>query len=187
MPEKAPAPLPIESFHQKITVMPAEPKKCRFFPVCLMSLIAPHEIQESSSFINALATSQPVVRKKRKIPKVEAPAPIPETPMVSFLINVYCLQETDVGKAAVIEQMDTSEMGNKSSPTSDSDAPKKSSMASFTAFVTDKKPKKRVSWAPEDKLQDISYFEVDENERGMLCLIKSSKSSPFLVIIVFFV
>lgn len=50
--------LPIESFHQKITVTPTESRK---------------EIHESSDFINALTTSPcPVVRKKRKIsPKIE--------------------------------------------------------------------------------------------------------------------
>lgn len=59
---------------------------------------------------------------------------------------------------------DSSEVLNNNQ---DQDGPKKSSLASFTPFTVDnKKPKKRVTWAPEDKLQDISYFEVDETERG---------------------
>ena len=31
-----------------------------------------------------------------------------------------------------------------------------------------KPKKKRVSWAPEDQLTDIMYFEPDESERGVL-------------------
>lgn len=44
---------------------------------------------------------------------------------------------------------------------------RKSSLTSLsTAFSTDSKPKKRVSWAAEDKLTSFLYFELDESERG---------------------
>lgn len=36
-------------------------------------ILAPHEIFESTTFMNALATAQPIVRKKRKLPKAEMP------------------------------------------------------------------------------------------------------------------
>lgn len=66
------APLPIESFHQKITVTPTEPKKCKLeSKAIIQTTLAPHEIQESANFINALAKPQPAVRKKRKIQKSE--------------------------------------------------------------------------------------------------------------------
>ncbi|VDN18046.1 unnamed protein product, partial [Dibothriocephalus latus] len=70
-----PAPsLPIESFHQKITVVPTEPKKRKPTPADFHSPLATYGLHESSNFINSLTTTpQPVVRKKRKIAKPEAP------------------------------------------------------------------------------------------------------------------
>lgn len=50
---------------------------------------------------------------------------------------------------------------------SESDGPSKSAITNFPILPGDKKAnKKRVTWAPEHSLTQISYFEVDENERG---------------------
>uniref|UniRef100_A0A5K3EQS1 C3H1-type domain-containing protein n=1 Tax=Mesocestoides corti TaxID=53468 RepID=A0A5K3EQS1_MESCO len=140
VPEKVQPMLPIESFHQRITVTPTEPKK------------SPHEIHESSSFINALTTSQPVVRKKRKVCKPDAPE---------------STSETDDVRVSLSENVDVEIPEPGHSPLSDAEAPKKSSMVNLSALGVEKKPKKRVSWAPEEKLQQISYFEVDDTERGL--------------------
>ncbi|KAL7060466.1 hypothetical protein AAHC03_010284 [Spirometra sp. Aus1] len=142
--EKPTSSLPIESFHQKITVVPTEPRKPSY------------GLHESSNFINSLTTTtQPVVRKKRKIPK-------PEPPLASEANSVSDDQNQIKVKpeAPVEEEMDTS-----ASTTSDTEPLKKSSLANFANFTLEKKTKKRVTWAPEDKLQAVSFFEVDENER----------------------
>uniref|UniRef100_A0A0X3NV58 Serine/threonine-protein phosphatase 1 regulatory subunit 10 n=1 Tax=Schistocephalus solidus TaxID=70667 RepID=A0A0X3NV58_SCHSO len=142
--EKSTPSLPIESFHQKITVVPTEPKKPSY------------GLHESSNFINSLTTTtQPVVRKKRKIPKPEVP--------VTSEVNSVSDDQNQVrvkSEAPTEEEMDTS-----ASATSDTEPLKKSSLANFTNFILEKKTKKRVTWAPEDKLQAVSFFEVDENER----------------------
>ncbi|VDM03491.1 unnamed protein product [Schistocephalus solidus] len=151
--EKTTPSLPIESFHQKITVVPTEPKKRKpFLPDCHF-LLASYGLHESSNFINSLTTTtQPVVRKKRKIPK-------PEVPVTSEVVNDQN-QVRVKSEAPTEEEMDTS-----ASATSDTEPLKKSSLANFTNFILEKKTKKRVTWAPEDKLQAVSFFEVDENER----------------------
>ncbi|KAH9284185.1 Serine/threonine-protein phosphatase 1 regulatory subunit 10 [Echinococcus granulosus] len=131
---------PIESFHQKITVTPAEPKK------------SPHEIHESFSFINALANSQPVVRKKRKVCKMESLSNPPESG-----------PESEGLKASSFESANSEAQDFKLS--SDLESQKRSSITSFTTFAVDKRPRKRVTWAPEESLQQISYFEVDDSER----------------------
>ncbi|BHF74104.1 hypothetical protein SprV_0401718800 [Sparganum proliferum] len=142
--EKPTSSLPIESFHQKITVVPTEPRKPSY------------GLHESSNFINSLTTTtQPVVRKKRKIPKPEAPV-ASEANSVSDDQNQIKVKP----EAPAEEEMDTS-----ASTTSDTEPLKKSSLANFANFTLEKKPKKRVTWAPEDKLQAVSFFEVDENER----------------------
>ncbi|CDI98611.1 serine:threonine protein phosphatase 1 [Echinococcus multilocularis] len=131
---------PIESFHQKITVTPAEPKK------------SPHEVHESFSFINALANSQPVVRKKRKVCKTESLSNPPESG-----------PESEDLKASSFESANSEAQEFKLS--SDLESQKRSSVTGFTTFAVDKRPRKRVTWAPEESLQQISYFEVDDSER----------------------
>lgn len=123
---------PIESFHQKITVTPTEPKKCKIN--FTLTSLAPQEIQESFNFINALTHSQPVVRKKRKIPKPESA---------------------------------TSELNTMVSQESDSSGPDGYGKSSIT---TSSDKKCRVTWAPDEFLTQICYFEVAENERGGLII-----------------
>nr|CAH8829228.1 unnamed protein product [Trichobilharzia regenti] len=132
------AELPIESFHQKITVTPAEPRK---------------ELHESSDFINALTTTPcPVVRKKRKIStRIE---PVVQTDL-SINKDESSMEISD--QSCVAESSPASSRGMGS---------RKSSLSSlYSAFPADNKPKKRVSWADEDKLQIFHYFELDESER----------------------
>eukprot|EP00108_Taenia_solium_P000954 TsM_000823500 transcript=TsM_000823500 gene=TsM_000823500 len=131
---------PIESFHQKITVTPTEPKK------------SPHEIHESFSFINALANSQPVVRKKRKVCKVDSLSNPSEPGLES---------EDLKGASFESNNLETQE----SRLSSDLESQKRPSITSFATFAVDRKPRKRVTWAPEESLQQISYFEVDDSER----------------------
>ncbi|VUZ38963.1 unnamed protein product, partial [Hymenolepis diminuta] len=133
-PNEEPA-APIESFHQSITVTPTEPKK------------SPTEIHESFNFINALAHSQPAIRKKRKIPKLE-----PSTSHADINATM------DDGKTGTQDFMPADP--------SESDGPSKSAITNFPILTGDRKAnKKRVTWAPEHSLTQISYFEVDENER----------------------
>ncbi|CAH8444012.1 unnamed protein product [Schistosoma haematobium] len=130
--------LPIESFHQKITVTPTESRK---------------EIHESSDFINALTTSPcPVVRKKRKIsPKIE---PVVQTDLHTSKEENY----TELSdQSSAYDSFSNSPKGMGS---------RKSSLSNiYSTFPADNKPKKRVSWADEDKLQSFYYFELDESER----------------------
>ncbi|KAH8854441.1 Serine/threonine-protein phosphatase 1 regulatory subunit 10 [Schistosoma japonicum] len=135
---------PIESFHQKITVTPTEPRK---------------ELHESSDFINALTTAPcPVVRKKRKIsPKIDTvlQADLPTTKEESSM------ELSDQSFVADTSPSSPKGMGSK-----------KSSLSNiYSTFPAENKPKKRVSWADEDKLQSFYYFELDESERGKLTLL----------------
>ncbi|CAH8438670.1 unnamed protein product [Schistosoma turkestanicum] len=130
--------LPIESFHQKITVTPTEPRK---------------ELHESSDFINALTTSPcPVVRKKRKIsPKTE---PVLQT-------EIHTSKEENS-----MELSDQSSLLDSFSNSPKGIGSRKSSLSNmYSTFASENKPKKRVSWADEDKLQSFYYFELDESER----------------------
>ncbi|CAH8831700.1 unnamed protein product [Trichobilharzia szidati] len=130
--------LPIESFHQKITVTPTEPRK---------------ELHESSDFINALTTTPcPVVRKKRKI---------------STRIEPVVQTDLSINKdESSMEISDQSCVGESSPASSKGMESRKSSLSNlYSAFPADNKPKKRVSWADEDKLQTFHYFELDESER----------------------
>ncbi|OON19435.1 hypothetical protein X801_04697, partial [Opisthorchis viverrini] len=130
--------LPIESFHQKITVTPTEPRK---------------------DFINALTTAPcSVVRKKRKLPPLKTEA------FSSDLIQ----QVKDADSNCSSEAMDQDSNTEKDSPSpcTSGMGTKKSSMTSLSSsFSSESRPKKRVSWADEDKLQSFFYFELDESER----------------------
>ncbi|VDO11901.1 unnamed protein product [Rodentolepis nana] len=126
---------PIESFHQSITVTPTESKK------------SPTEIHESFNFINALTNSQPGIRRRRK----------PHKPELS-------VSHGDI--SAAIDCGKTYTQDPAVADSNDSDGPSKSSITSFPIHPSDKKSnKKRVTWAPEHSLTQISYFEVEENER----------------------
>ncbi|CAH8446474.1 unnamed protein product [Heterobilharzia americana] len=142
--------LPIESFHQKITVTPTEPRK---------------ELHESSDFINALTTSPcPVMRKKRKISLKTEPAISSDLSIVCFLsvtlttcrtrkkiqwncqTKVVWLNLLQVHlREWVLENLRCLTYIRHSQQIAN--------------------PKKRVSWADEDKLQSFYYFELDESER----------------------
>ncbi|CAH8449115.1 unnamed protein product [Heterobilharzia americana] len=130
--------LPIESFHQKITVTPTEPRK---------------ELHESSDFINALTTSPcPVMRKKKKISLKTEPA-------ISSDLSINKEENS-------MELSDQSCMAESSPGSPKGMGSRKSSLSNiYSTFPTDSKPKKRVSWADEDKLQSFYYFELDESER----------------------
>ncbi|KAF5402169.1 Serine/threonine-protein phosphatase 1 regulatory subunit 10 [Paragonimus heterotremus] len=138
--------LPIESFHQKITVTPSEPRKN----------IA--EMHESPDFINALTTTCPVVRKKRKL-------------SVSKIETQVSCETQQVAPSAPLNTSELTDETTKSDSQSPSSSPlgmgtKKSSLISLSSsFSVECKPKKRVSWAEEDKLQSFFYFELDESER----------------------
>ena len=88
-------------------------------------------------------------------------------------------------KAAPADSTNSEVEGSSSSP-SDPDASKKSSISIFPAFTVDKKPKKRVTWAPEDSLQQISYFEVDETERGSFSTYFGFFFPHFICILLYF-
>ncbi|KAG5447210.1 Serine/threonine-protein phosphatase 1 regulatory subunit 10, variant 2 [Clonorchis sinensis] len=139
--------LPIESFHQKITVTPTEPRK----------VVA--EIHESPDFINALTTTPcSVVRKKRKLPPLK-----PEVFPSSDLIQV---KDADSNGSSEAMDQDSSTEKDSPSPCTSGMGTKKSSMTSLSSsFSSENRPKKRVSWADEDKLQSFFYFELDESER----------------------
>ncbi|VDQ03505.1 unnamed protein product [Trichobilharzia regenti] len=124
------AELPIESFHQKITVTPAEPRKgLSNISSTLNKLV---ELHESSDFINALTTT---------------PCPVNKDESSMEISDQSCVAESSPASSRG--------MGSR-----------KSSLSSlYSAFPADNKPKKRVSWADEDKLQIFHYFELDESER----------------------
>ncbi|THD25232.1 Serine/threonine-protein phosphatase 1 regulatory subunit 10 [Fasciola hepatica] len=139
--KRRPQELPIESFHQKITVTPTEPRKIA-------------EIHESSSFINALTTvTSPVVRKKRKMP------PIKLDPLI---VN----DAATTNNESLLTDQSEQDSSIEASPSPVPQGSKKSSLTSISlTFSADMKTKKRVSWAEEDKLQTFYYFELDESER----------------------
>ncbi|GAA56845.1 serine/threonine-protein phosphatase 1 regulatory subunit 10, partial [Clonorchis sinensis] len=134
--------LPIESFHQKITVTPTEPRK----------VVA--EIHESPDFINALTTTPcSVVRKKRKLPPLK-PEVFPSSDLIQVRFSDFLLI------------LSSSTEKDSPSPCTSGMGTKKSSMTSLSSsFSSENRPKKRVSWADEDKLQSFFYFELDESER----------------------
>ncbi|CAL8072114.1 unnamed protein product [Calicophoron daubneyi] len=136
--------LPIESFHQKITVTPTEPRKT--------------EIHESPDFINALTTTTcPVVRKKRKLQPVKSEPQAATEPQTKTEVPSESME---------LSESDVSAVASSPSPTPAGMGAKKSSLTSLaSSFSVETKPKKRVSWADEDKLQSFYYFELDESER----------------------
>lgn len=83
--------------------------------------------------------------------------------MVCAFHRTNC-KESEDPKGASFESINLEAQESRS--TSDLESQKKPSITSFTAFAVDKKPRKRVTWAPEESLQQISYFEVDDSERG---------------------
>lgn len=136
----------IESFHQKITVAPTETRKVP-------------EMHESPDFINALTTTTcSLVRKKRKILALKGGTSV--TPE---------LQPKESASPVSTEHADhnsESEASSSSSLSPIGAGSKKSSLISLSnSFSLEGKPKKRVSWADEDKLQSFFYFELDESER----------------------
>ncbi|KAA0192681.1 Serine:threonine protein phosphatase 1, partial [Fasciolopsis buskii] len=145
--------LPIESFHQKITVTPTEPRKIA-------------EMHESSSFINALTTvTSPVVRKKRKITPVKLEASVVnDNATVGSLHKRSLFSQT--GNESLLTDQSEADSSMEASPSPVPQTFKKSSLSSVAStFSVDTKTKKRVSWADEDKLQTFHYFELDESER----------------------
>ncbi|CAH8568168.1 unnamed protein product [Dicrocoelium dendriticum] len=135
----------IESIHQKITVTPTETRKTP-------------EIHESPDFINALTTTTcSLVRKKRKFLTPKSGTSTTAELQTKESASPVPTEHTDQNSESEASSSSLSPVGTGS---------KKSSLISLSnSFSLEIKPKKRVSWADEDKLQSFFYFELDESER----------------------